>query len=95
MLRTTLKGTGDASRPRTLTPPPPTTPFSTKPRVTPPVSTVDKSNTTQYLSEEDLLPSDAANPPAPPASTRSTGTHKIPPPTPTPPPGKPPGVKKT
>jgi Sec-independent protein translocase protein TatA len=93
LLRTTLKGSGDASRPRSATPPPPTTPFATKQRVAPPVSSVDKTNTTQYLSEEDLLPSDAAAspPPAPPASTRSTGTHKIPPPTP----GKPPGEKKT
>ena len=92
MLRTTLKGAGDASRPRTATPPPPTTPFSTKQRVAPPVA-VDKTNTTQYLSEEDLLPSDAAaKPPTPPASTRTTGTHKIPPPTPL---GKPPGEKKT
>lgn len=94
MLRTTLKGTGEIGRPRAATtPPPPGIPSPTRQRVSPPVSTVDQTNATQFLSDADLLPSDAAaaTPPPTPASPRSTGSHKLPPP----PPGKPPGEKKT
>ena len=63
------------------------------PRVTPPVSSLssDKSNTTQSLSEEDLLPPAGASPPAAP------GRRTSPPPLPgiVKPPPVPPGSKKT
>jgi Sec-independent protein translocase protein TatA len=88
-VRTTLKGTGDAGQPRT---PRPGIPAPTRARVSPPGPTADPTNATQFLSEDDLLPSDAARstPPPPPAAARLTGQHKIVPP----PPGKPPGDKK-